>query len=517
MWQNGLRRWRRSERPVGQARREASCRDLLTGPTNTCTSSVLPEALDVIEEGRGEVDCVEGAGCNQRDAISSALPRRRPTFLWAALLVPLLGLSILAVVLCLRAPQQPDELAVFVANAPPEVATLVREAIDVAHDLVERFPDDPDALNVMAWVHFRFGGSDEAVAYWQKCLELDPRFVDAYFSMASAARDRGDHEQAAEYFRKAWELDPAWPSLAEHLAEALMNLGRLDDAADVLEQNIKTHPRAMRSSVLLGDIYAQLGEYEKAKQRYEAAIRVYPGSASAYYGAASACIALGKTDESKQLMEKFNALKASEEQAHRDAVQTHDGVFPVRFGVAEVYVAAGRVCLVHDDPQTAERCFRRGAEVYPQHPECSDLLASLYDRQGRTHEAIAALRRWREHDPENRRVYSRLGSLYARLGDFEGAEEAFVGAIRAAPQEGRGYAALAGLYLQADRKLPEAKTLAQEAVEHDPRARHYLLLSLACQKNGELGEARSAIEQAAALEPGNPEFQRVRQTMLGQK
>jgi len=468
-------------------------------------------------EGRAEVEREEATACTQRDATPNASLGWRPRFLPAAILVAVVGLSVLAVVLYWRRTQQRDELAVFVANAPPEVAALVNEAIEVARDLVKRFPEDPDALNVMAWVHFRFGGSDEALAYWQKCLELNPGFVDAYFSMASAARDRGDHEQAAEYFRKAWELDPAWPSLAEHLAEALMNLGRLDDAAEVLEQNVKVHPGAMRSSVLLGDIYAQLGEYEKAKQRYEAAIRIFPGSASAYYGAASACIALGEIDQSKEFLEKFNALKASEERAHRNAVQAHDGVFPVRFGVAEVYVAAGRVCLVHQDPQTAEQYFRRGAEVYPKHPECSDLLASLYDRQGRTDEAIAALRRWEENDPENQQVYFRLGALYARLGDFKDAEEAFLGAIRVAPQEARAYAALAGLYLQANRKLPEAKKLAQQAVDHEPLARYYWLLSLTCRENGDLGEARSAIERACALEPGNPEFHGVREMIVGQK
>jgi tetratricopeptide (TPR) repeat protein len=401
------------------------------------------------------------------------------------------------------------------SNAPPEIAALVGEAAKIADRLVERFPEDPDSVAVMAWLHFRFGKSEEAVRYWRRCLELNPGYGQAHFWIGSVARDRGDHQQAAESFRKARELDPGAPQLSVHLAQALMNQGKMDEAIEVLQESLRSQPKSMPTFLLLGQIYGQLKEYDKAKKNFEAAVEMYPGFTSAYYGLADACAKLGQTEKSKEHLEKFRDLKVRDEKAHRDALKANDGVSSVRHGVAEVCTLAGKVYLSHEDPQTAEDLLRRGADLCPTHPECLQVLAWLYERQGRTDEAMATWLRAKENHPENVSVHLRLGALYLRLGQFEGAEEAFTNVIQISPHQAGGYAALANLYLQANRKLPEAKRLALKAVEQEPLARHYFLLTTACQRNGDLADARSAIEQAVALDPGNPEYRRMRD-VIGQ-
>ena len=176
--------------------------------------------------------------------------------------------------------------------------------------------------------------------------------------------------------------------------------GEMEEAIEVLEKNLEAHPKSTRSLTLVGDICVQLKEHEKAKQSYEAAIEISPDSTSAYYGAAGACATLGDTEKSKEYMEKFKALKGRGEEAYRDALKTDDDVLFVRWGVAETCMAAGKVYLAHGDPQTAETHFRRGADLCPTHPECLQLLAWLYEQQGRTDEAIAAWLEAKESDPE---------------------------------------------------------------------------------------------------------------------
>ena len=97
-----------------------------------------------------------------------------------------------------------------------------------------------------------------------------------------------------------------------------------------------------------------------------------------------------------------------------------------------------------------------------------------------------------------------LGSIHGSLGQIEAAAEAYRDAIEVMPSQAGGYSALAGLYLKANRELPEAKRLALKAVELEPLAPNYYLLSAAYLKDGDPAEARSAMEQAMALDPGNP-------------
>ncbi len=100
-----------------------------------------------------------------------------------------------------------------------------------------------------------------------------------------------------------------------------------------------------------------------------------------------------------------------------------------------------------------------------------------------------------------------IGVLNMRLKRFEPAEEAFQKVRVLSPQRPEGYVALAELYVRAGRKLPEATTLAQKAVELAPIPANYFLLSLACERNGDFPEALKAIQQAMDQDPDDPRYQ----------
>ncbi len=107
-----------------------------------------------------------------------------------------------------------------------------------------------------------------------------------------------------------------------------------------------------------------------------------------------------------------------------------------------------------------------------------------------------------------------MENCVADLDLFDEAESAYQRVIELTPQQASPYVALARLYLDHVRKLPEAKKLAEEAVQRQPSAQHYYLLGATCQANGDKAGARKAVAQAAALDPQNPEYQRVLR-MLG--
>jgi len=401
-----------------------------------------------------------------------------------------------------------------IANeARPEVAKLIRQAIKQVEELAQKYPDTVEALDVMARLHNQFGSQERAVECWQECLVLAPEFGEAYVQLGLIARESGEHQKAAGYLRKAVKLDPRSDSLPVELAQALMNSGKLEEAVEVLEKNLQAHPGSMPSFAVLGDVCVRLEEYEKAKKSYEEAIETAPDYAVVYYGLANACARLGETEKSKEYLKRFKALKRRDEEDHRDSLKAADDLASAQDRVAQIMTVAAKVDLLYGDSRAAEASLIRATELSRNIPESFTVLAWLYEQQSRYDEALKVLSRAEENNPEDMGVQMRLGTLHAHLQRFESAEKAFVRVTQISPHQAGGYAALASLYLKTNRKLSEARMMAVKAVEREPLPHNYSLLSIAYWRNGDITEARAAIERALALEPNNPEYRQAFETI----
>ena len=137
----------------------------------------------------------------------------------------------------------------------------------------------------------------------------------------------------------------------------------------------------------------------------------------------------------------------------------------------------------------------------------------LCEQQGRLKESLEAARQLAELSPQDSLAFFRLGELERRLGDFDTAEEALANACRLAPGQAAGYAGLVRLYLQTGRKLKEAKRIAAMAAQLEPTAGSFFALASLCEKAGDVAAARQALEQVLALEPNNPQYRKMQQSL----
>ena len=130
----------------------------------------------------------------------------------------------------------------------------------------------------------------------------------------------------------------------------------------------------------------------------------------------------------------------------------------------------------------------------------------MYWFGGKAEAALRICRRLIQLDPDNPTYYLNVGAFSAALKRFDSAEKAYEEVVRLMPNSSTGYRALAGLYLNTNRQLPAAKTLAEKAVELEPIAVNYHALSVACEKNGDPAGALAAIQRAAELEPDSAKY-----------
>lgn len=452
------------------------------------------------------------ARSDEGSAVASPVGRR--WYRWAplavvALVVALAG-AIAAEWVRARHEARREIVARDEAHSDPQVAALVGEINEAVTGMVRLFPHSPQASDVMARLHSRFGSTDDATYWWRRCVEADADFATAYHSLGRLAYDAGRAAEAERLFREAIRREPVSSVYPVQLAEALMHQDKLPEAIATLEENLSRHPNSMPSHALLGQMYVQEGEHARAREHLERAIEMGPDFTNAYYSLAMACANLGEAEKSREYLERFQELKARDEQRHRDELEGGDNLDDVRRSVANLYSAAAQVHIGYGDVATGEEHLLRALELAPTAPQPHEVLAWLYQRQGRADEAdelLAALERYAPDDLGGLMTAARLYAEMGRLGD---AERVYRRMIELAPHQPGNYALLADVLLREGRRPGEARELALEAVSRDPRATYYALLSAACRQGGDNAAALAAIERALALEPDNAEYQELR-------
>src|SRR6202158_1644391 len=157
---------------------------------------------------------------------------------------------------------------------------------------------------------YRSGKRREAIAFFERAIELDPQFCSAYGMLGSAYHSIDDDQASRKNFARAFELKDRRLTQEENFqTTALYHLSTTHDlerATTVLVLYKQAYPRSAFAFNLLGIAYAQLGRMEEALQEFYWAIDHSPvPSAQHYYNASNALMVLGRFDEAKRILDQW--------------------------------------------------------------------------------------------------------------------------------------------------------------------------------------------------------------------
>jgi tetratricopeptide (TPR) repeat protein len=398
-----------------------------------------------------------------------------------------------------------------------EMTALRREAAETAARVAEAFPTSAEALAVRAWMHHRYGQTAEAVRCWQRCLDLDARYAEAHVRLGQVALKTGDFERARTCFDRACQADPQRTDARIRLAEALLHSGEADQAVAVLERSGQAALATAEGLYFLGRARLLLNDHQKAKDAFSAAIGLDPALTHAYHGLATACARLGDNAEADRWRAEFDRRKQQDQEAEKQKLKAFDDLAALRASVAMVHCLAAQVYLHQSQTRPAEDHWRRAASLDERNADARLGLVALCQQEGRAAEAIRPAEELVRIEPRNSVYWLSLGVLNAQLDRLEAAERAFRKAIEVAPGHAQAHAAMAQFYLRAGRDPLQARRCAETAVRLAPTAPNYALLAAACQSAGELEAARKAVGEALRLEPDNPQYRRLQESLRHEK
>jgi eukaryotic-like serine/threonine-protein kinase len=157
---------------------------------------------------------------------------------------------------------------------------------------------------------FRSGKQREAIAFFERAVDLDPQFGSAYGVLGTTYYSLGDDQASRKNFARAYELKDARLTQEENFQTTALYhayiTGNLEKETAVLVLYQQTYPRSVFAANRLGIAYAMLGRKEEALQQFNWAIDHSPVPSAQYYSNASqAFMGLDRLDEAKKLLDRW--------------------------------------------------------------------------------------------------------------------------------------------------------------------------------------------------------------------
>jgi eukaryotic-like serine/threonine-protein kinase len=156
----------------------------------------------------------------------------------------------------------------------------------------------------------RMQGSDTAMRYFQRAIELDPDFAMGYHDIGRTYRGLGELERARAYYTKAFELrdHSSEREKLEISATYYENVtGELEKAVSTRMEQLESYPRIPEAYYSLARSYAMLGKYELAADSFRQSIELNPDNAQAHGLLAIMMTSMGRFDEAEKTIERATA------------------------------------------------------------------------------------------------------------------------------------------------------------------------------------------------------------------
>ena len=154
------------------------------------------------------------------------------------------------------------------------------------------------------------GKQREAIPFFQRAVDLDPRFCSAYAVLGTAYFSLANDQLSRENYAKAYELKDARLTQEENFQTTALyhsNItGNLEKESTVLLLYQQAYPRSAFAANRLGISYALTGRTDEALQQFNRALELSSGPTAQYYSNTSqALMNLGRFDEAKKLLAQW--------------------------------------------------------------------------------------------------------------------------------------------------------------------------------------------------------------------
>ncbi len=207
-----------------------------------------------------------------------------------------------------------------VLKALGEAAAKMRSKLGESLASLQKYPMRPlSTPSLEALQAYRLGtetwrvkGEAAALPFFQRAVELDPKFASAYGRVGSIYYDLGQFTLSLEYTRKAYELRDKVSArellyIESHYFE--LATGELEKAVQVYQVWQQIYPREITPYSNLAGDYAEIGKYEKALEEAREELSLFPTTEDSYFTLGSVLVRLDRLNEAEGVFKQAEERK----------------------------------------------------------------------------------------------------------------------------------------------------------------------------------------------------------------
>lgn len=296
----------------------------------------------------------------------------------------------------------------------------------------------------------------------------------------------GKPRMAEAELRRATGKRPVNAEVKAFLGRAYLHGGDLERSAQLYREAVAENPRDVKSLLMLAEVSMNIEDYEEAARLLDQveAAGVSP-SALRFERAALACLQ-GQTDGALAILDDL--LKQEKENVRA-------------WALLALLAGDGR------DPEAYEKALKALKSLQSSSPDVRLMLAELYMGRQDWSAARTEIEQVVRMNPRQIRAWEMLVSIDFQERKRELAEDHVRVLLTLAPENYTGNLMLGSFqYTRGQYSLAESSYRTALKARRDPAGLNDLAYLLMINKSGAMEEARALIEEALAVQPGNPLF-----------
>ncbi len=424
--------------------------------------------------------------------------------------------------------------------------------LDAAQQALRHDPEYLPALRLLGNYYFTQQQFGEALPYFETLQKLAPDDENSILHLAVSHASVGEMSRALDLLKNHLRDFPQAVPTALALGRLYQEM-ELSALAEEVYKDLQAFPAGdLPATLELGRLYQGEKEMAKARALYRESLARFPGNPTLLHSYARLLILLNRDDEAFSLYDRLLELYPDDLEAwrkrgllffeHKEWRQAADDFSRIlemnpTFFLIRYYLAGAEDRLGEKEAAIADfLAIPEEAEVYEDarsraayllfelergeegeallleltgsikaRPDTFILLASLQAARKATVEALATLRRAREHYPEEAELAYQQALLCERMGKKEESWQAVSDAIEIDPDHAESLNLLAYSLAEEGVRLDEALLLAQRALFLKEAGHIFDTVGWVFYRMGRYAEASEQLLEASRRLPDDPE------------
>lgn len=379
--------------------------------------------------------------------------------------------------------KSPDFLSAYMARASLATAEKKHEeSISLYEKVLQRDPENPEALLFISQERLAIGATDQALAALQKVTSTYPGSALGHLQLGNAYLANKDLPRAAASLSEAIRLFPAGtPAPVIALARVHLLQGSHGPAVAALQPIVDKNPANADARLLLAEALQRQGNLTGALTHYRQLADASPQNSDLQFRLGTVYVQQRKAAEARQAfqnalnisptlfvaLEQLVVLDIEENQfdSARSRLQAYSTANPQD---AAPHWMLAQVSLKRSEKARAVEELTKAIELRPDVAASHVLLAQMHIDAGRFDDAIKTLKEATTKTSNDLSILMMLGQLQSERRDNAGAKETYEKALARDPNSVEALNNMSYLLAGPLNELDKALDLAQRARDLRP-------------------------------------------------